>query len=290
MINFSAYKTLTTADGITALDVSFTIEKGQFLTIYGNSGVGKTTILRILAGLAEAEQSTINVNGEIWNDSEKKFYLPVQKRNVGFVFQDYALFPNLTVRENLEFASLHKNEKSSIDEILELMELSALQKSKPATLSGGQKQRVALARAIVRKPKILLLDEPMSAMDEGMRLKLQDYLLKVHRHYHLTTVLVSHFVPEIYKLSDHVLVLEKGKITRAGTPEIIFPNYIINNNLDLLGEVLFKRNESGLHTIGVLLNSSIFKIELSEEEFKKIEIGQKVKVSTNFSNSKVQLL
>ncbi|HEX9152494.1 MAG TPA: ATP-binding cassette domain-containing protein, partial [Flavobacterium sp.] len=187
MIQFNAYKMLQTADGKLPLDVSFTVEKGQFLSIYGNSGAGKTTILRILAGLTEAEKVAIKVENEVWDNSQKKTHLSVQKRSIGFVFQDFALFPNLTVKENLMFA-LQKNDTSDIvAELIELMELQSLQNSKPQNLSGGQKQRVALARAIVRKPKILLLDEPLSALDDEMRFKLQDYILKIHQHYQLTT-------------------------------------------------------------------------------------------------------
>ena len=181
MIQFNAYKMLQTADGELPLDVSLTFEKGQFIAIYGNSGAGKTTILRILAGLTEAEKVQIKVGDEVWDDSQKKFHLPVQKRSIGFVFQDFALFPNLTVKENLEFALSKNDSKGIVPELIELMELQSLQNSKPQNLSGGQKQRVALARAIVRKPEILLLDEPLSALDDEMRFKLQDYILKIHQ-------------------------------------------------------------------------------------------------------------
>jgi len=288
MINFTAYKTLLTADGKTPLDVSFSVEKGSFLTIYGKSGVGKTTILRILAGLTETEKSRIDVNGEIWNDTEKNIFLPVQNRNVGFVFQDYALFPNLTVSENLEFALHKESEKTIINELLELMELTALQKSKPTILSGGQKQRVAIARAIVRKPKILLLDEPMSAIDQEMRSKLQDYLLKIHTHFQLTTILVSHHVPEIYKLSDRVLILDKGKITLSGTPEIVFPEYTIQNNKEIEGEIVYVKSENDNCSVGVKFRNTIFKLSITKNELGKYSVGQKLKMNITLKESEVR--
>lgn|SRR5680860_987625 len=222
MIKFYAYKNLQTSEGKLPMDVSFQLKKGDFLSIYGHSGAGKTTILRILAGLTGSEKSLIEIENEMWDNSNKKIHLSVQKRAIGFVFQDFALFPNLTVKENLTFALQKGDNKAIVDELLELMEIQGLQNSKPQNLSGGQKQRIALARAIVRKPKILLLDEPLSALDDEMRFKLQDYILKIHRYYQLTTILVSHHLPEIFKLSDQVIVLEKGKIKSREHLQVFF--------------------------------------------------------------------
>ena len=162
MIHFQARKILQSSEGIMSLDVTLKIEKGDFISIYGNSGAGKTTLLKIIAGLVPADHTFIEVDNEIWDNSEKDIHLSTQKRSIGFVFQDFGLFPNLNVRENLEFALPKDGKKNIVDELLELMELDSLQKSRPQFLSGGQQQRVALARAIVRKPKLLLLDEPLS--------------------------------------------------------------------------------------------------------------------------------
>jgi len=141
------------------------------------------------------------------------------------------LFPNLNVRENLEFALQKGKSKKLVDELLDLMELQSLQKSKPQNLSGGQKQRVALARAIIRKPKILLLDEPLSVLDDEMRFKLQDHLLKADQHYQLTTILISHHIPEIFKLSDKVIVLDKGQLVKEGTPAFVFSEEKISSKI-----------------------------------------------------------
>jgi molybdate transport system ATP-binding protein len=290
MIHFYAHKLLQTAQGTAPLDVSFTIERGQFLSLYGNSGAGKTTVLRILAGLTDAENSLIKVEDEVWDDSEKKYHLPIQKRSIGFVFQDFALFPNLTVRENLEFALQKNGDKKIVDELLELMELQSLQKSRPNHLSGGQKQRVALARAIVRQPKILLLDEPLSALDDKMRFKLQDYILKVHKHYKLTTILVSHHLPELYKLSDKVIILEKGKILKEGKPHIVFSEQKISSKFKLTGEVIEIKKSDVIYIISVLSGNNIVKVIATEDEITNFKIGQKVLVASKAFNPLIQVI
>ena len=290
MIQFHAYKMLRTADGELPLDVSLAFEKGQFIAIYGNSGAGKTTILRILAGLTEAEKVNIKVGDEIWDDSLKKFHLPVQKRSIGFVFQDFALFPNLTVKENLEFA-LSKNDSTQIvSELIELMELESLQNSKPQNLSGGQKQRVALARAIVRKPEILLLDEPLSALDDEMRFKLQDYILKIHQKYQLTTLMISHSIAEIFKLSDKVIVIDKGKISKQGTPDEVFAETKISSKFQVTGEIISITKSDIIYVVQVSSGNNIIKVVATEEEIIDYKIGQKVLVASKAFNPIIQIL
>ena len=290
MIQINAYKMLQTADGNLPLDISLTFEKGQFISIYGKSGAGKTTILRILAGLTEAENVYIKVGNEVWDDSEKKYHLPVQKRSIGFVFQDFALFPNLTVKENLEFA-LSKNESAAIiSELIELMELQSLQHSKPQQLSGGQKQRVALARAIVRKPEILLLDEPLAALDDEMRFKLQDYILKIHQKYQLTTLMISHSIAEIFKLSDKVIFLEKGKITKEGIPNTVFAEQKISSKFQITGEIISITRSDILYVIQVSSGNNIVKVTASADEAKDYEVGQKVLVASKAFNPIIQIL
>lgn len=288
MIKFYAHKTLQTADGKLPLDVSFSVEKGQFITIYGNSGAGKTTILRILAGLTDTEKSLIEVDGDYWNNTDKKIILPIQKRSVGFVFQDYALFPNLTVRENLAFALQKGNDKNIVNELLELVELQSLQNSKPQHLSGGQKQRVALARAIVRKPKILLLDEPLSALDDEMRFKLQDYILKAHQQYQLTTILVSHHLPEIFKLSTHVILLDKGKIIKEGAPSFVFSEDKISSKFKLTGEIIAIEKSDVVYIVSVLSGSNIIKVIATEDEITALKVGTKVLVASKAFNPMIQ--
>ena len=213
---------LHTARGPQRLDIAFHWQQGRLLAIYGPSGAGKTTLLRILAGLTAADSGFIEVEGETWLDSDRRINLPTRRRSIGFVFQDFALFPNLTVRQQLEFALPDAKNKAFVTELLSLMELEEFHNLKPALLSGGQQQRVALARAIARRPRLLLLDEPLSALDDEMRNKLQDYILRVHRHYKLTTMLVSHYLPEVLRLADEAIILENGKITAQGNPSNLF--------------------------------------------------------------------
>lgn len=195
------------------LDVKFNIKKNEFIAISGVSGSGKTTILRIIAGLEKAKGEVI-VDNEIWQN--KKLFLPPQKREVGFVFQDFALFPNMSVLENLLYV---KKDIEFANYLLKLVELEELKNRYPNSLSGGQKQRVALARALMRKPKILLLDEPFSALDEKLREKLQNYIIKLHNKFNLTTIIVSHSTSEIYKLANRVININRGQIVNIKTPK-----------------------------------------------------------------------
>ncbi|AOW09043.1 sulfate/molybdate ABC transporter ATP-binding protein [Flavobacterium gilvum] len=290
MIQFNAYKMLQTADGELPLDVSFSIEKGQFLAIYGNSGAGKTTLLRIMAGLTEAEKTNIKVGNETWDNLQNKIHLAIQKRSIGFVFQDFALFPNLTVKENLEFALQKGDDSKIIPELIELMELQSLQNSKPQNLSGGQKQRVALARAIVRKPEILLLDEPLSALDDAMRFKLQDYILKIHQKYELTTLMITHSIPEIFKLSDKVIILDKGKIIKEGTPNAVFSEEKISSKFKLTGEIISITKSDIVYVIQVFSGNNIIKVVATEDEVINFKIGQKVLVASKAFNPIIQVI
>lgn len=232
MISIDIHKKLSGVDGNLDLHFNTTIREGDFVTIYGSSGAGKTSVIRMIAGLLTPDEGEIVVNEVQWFDKKRKINLKPQMRNVGMVFQDYSLFPNMTVRENLEFA-LHKGEsKTAVNDMLEIIELIQLADQKPSSLSGGQKQRVALARAIVRKPRLLLLDEPLSALDLEMQLKLQDYIMKVHEEFKFTTILISHDLPEVLKMSKRVIVLKHGKIENDGKPGDVLPLQSIRDFLN----------------------------------------------------------
>jgi molybdate transport system ATP-binding protein len=194
------------------LEVDLQLYHKELLALTGPSGSGKTTILRILAGLETRAKGRLLVQGELWQDSTQSIFLAPQQRSIGVVFQDYALFPNMSVLQNLQFALPKTESQTLIEELLEVMDLQELKKAYPRELSGGQQQRVALARALVRRPKLLLLDEPLSALDTQMREHLQTFIRLLHERYALTTLLISHHPEEIQRLADRVLVLEKGKI------------------------------------------------------------------------------
>ena len=284
MIEIDIIKPLYTADGIINLKVNKKINKGDFLTLFGKSGSGKTTLLRILAGLETPKSGKIVVDKEIWFDSSKKINLAPQKRDVGFVFQDYALFPNMSVRKNLEFALRNKNEIKKVDEILEIMEIKNLSNMKPELLSGGQKQRVALARTLMTNPKILLLDEPLSALDTTMRLKLQDELSLIHQKFNITSILVSHDISEVFKLSNRVFKINLGEIEEDGTPNELFSNQKISSKFKIVGEILSIKKSDILYIIEILSNNEVVKATAVEDEIKDLKIGDKILLSSKAFN------
>lgn len=284
MIQLSLHKELRAANGELHLDVNLEIKEGQLITIYGNSGAGKTSILRMIAGLMEPDDGKISVKGKDWIDSAKRIYLKPQERKIGFVFQDYALFPNMTVKENLLYALDNGQDKQIVNELIEIIELEDLQNRKPETLSGGQKQRVSLARTLVRKPDLLLLDEPLSALDVEMRSKLQDYILKVHNQYNLTTILISHDIGEVIKMSDKTYVIEDGKITKQGKPIEIFTSKQLSGKFQFTGEILQIEREDVVYVITILIGANIVQILADESEASTMKIGDKVIVASKAFN------
>jgi molybdate transport system ATP-binding protein len=206
MIKIDIKKNLFTSDGEIELKADFKIKRGEFIAVSGRSGSGKSTLLRVIAGL-ESSFGKIEVFGKVWQDENS--FLPPQKRGIGFVFQDYALFSNMTVLQNLLYV---KDDKNLAKHLLEITELYSLKDRYPHTLSGGQKQRVALARALMNRPKLLLLDEPLSAIDEELRESLQKEILALHEEFGTTTILVSHSKKEIESLCDRVLVIRDGVV------------------------------------------------------------------------------
>lgn len=284
MIKLDITKQLQTADGMIDLRVNKEIENGDFLTLFGKSGSGKTTLLRIIAGLETPQSGTIVVDGVVWFESEKKINLPPQKRNVGFVFQDYALFPNMSVRQNLEFALKDKKDAKKVDEILEIMEIQNLSSMRPEHLSGGQKQRVAVARALMNSPKMLLLDEPLSALDSAMRLKLQEELASVHKRFGITSILVSHDISEVFKLSNRVFKISSGHITDDGAPAKVFANQNLSGKFKVVGEVLSIKKNDILYVVDVLTHNEIIKVTAVERDIENLNIGDKILLSSKAFN------
>lgn len=274
MVDFALQKKLHTADGEMQLQMNVQIESRKFVSLYGSSGAGKTSILRMLAGFMKPDDGLIKMNDIVWFDAKARINVLAQQRKIGFVFQDYALFPNMNVRENIAFA-LNKNDKNFVNELLELTDLTMLALRKIQTLSGGQKQRVALARAIATKPSLLLLDEPLSAIDNTMRAQLQTTLLQVHKRFSLTTILVSHDVDEIIKLSDNIIHLEHGTVKQITTPATFFMNGF--NGSILTGNIV-SVEENGTQTFTiVLLNNKMIKINSTEHDV-NFQVGEKVEI------------
>ncbi len=265
------------------LDVDISVKKGSFITIFGKSGAGKTTLLRMIAGLLKPDEGFIDIDGEVWYDSTRGINLPPQKRKVGVVFQDYALFPNMSVEENILYG-MEKKDEDLLERLLSLTELKELRKRKPQSLSGGQKQRVALARAVARKPDILLLDEPLSALDIDMRKKLQEELQKIHRTFSLTTFLISHDFSEVFRLSDRVFVIENGKIIKEGKPDQIFVQERISGKVRFSGEILQIKREDVVYIVSVLVGNNIIKVVADPDEVQDLSVGDKVVVASKAFN------
>jgi len=288
MIRLKLEKRLNTAGGDMNLCIDISIKKGEFATLYGPSGVGKTSTLRMITGLLKPDKGIITVDGEIWNDVAHKKHIEPAARNLGIVFQDYALFPTMTVRENLEFA-LNKGQSSDIvDELIRVVALEQLQHRKPNSLSGGQQQRVALARALVKKPSILLLDEPLSAIDIAMRRKLQDYILLVHKKYQLTTIMISHDIGEIIKMADNIYVLENGLIVKQGTPMSVFTHQNISGKFQFTGEIIKMEKEDVIYIITLLIGNNIVKTVMMPSEINEFSIGDTVLVASKAFNPMIQ--
>ena len=206
-------------DGINILNnLSLEIPKGQIVSILGPSGSGKTTLLNLILGISEVD------SGRIIFENEDLTYVPMEKRGFNIVFQDYALFPNLNAYENITYGLKNKPDISTKEEVDELIHLLGLEKHLDKNidqLSGGQKQRVALARTMVMKPKILLLDEPLSALDGVIKESIKERIKIIAKEYNLTTIIVTHDPEEALTLSDQVLIINEGKISQFGKPEEI---------------------------------------------------------------------
>lgn len=228
-------------DGVTVLDgITLDVKEGEIISILGPSGSGKTTMLNAILGITDLTSGKILYNGEDLTD------VSMQDRGFNIVFQDYALFPNLTAYKNITYGLKNKpgiSTKQEVDDLIELLNLGEHLDKKISQLSGGQKQRVALARTLVMKPKILLLDEPLSALDGVIKESIKNRIKTIAKQYKLTTIIVTHDPEEALTLSDRVLIINEGKISQYDTPE-----HIVNKPTNsfvkefILNQLLIKRN------------------------------------------------
>ncbi len=204
-------------------DFTMDILNGEFVSFLGPSGCGKTTTLRMIAGLDENTHGVIKFDSDVVSDAESKKFLPPEKRNVGMMFQSYAVWPHMNVFENIAYPlKFQKLESDAVKEkvmtVLKIVELDGLELRRPSELSGGQQQRVALARGLVMQPRILLLDEPLSNLDAKLREKMRRDIRAIQQNLKLTLVYVTHDQKEAFQMSDRVVVMNKGQIEQIGTP------------------------------------------------------------------------
>lgn len=275
MLTLDLQKTFPTGSGDFSINVGMNAGANEVATLYGKSGAGKTTLLRMIAGLSSPDSGKITVGDETWFDSARNINAPPQKRSVGFVFQDYALFPNMTVRENLEYAC-GKQEGAWLARLADLAGLGDLQARRPHELSGGQKQRAALARALARRPKLLLLDEPLAALDAETRLTLQDEILIILRELPVATVMVSHDLSEVFKMSRRVYVIENGEILRHGTPMKMFGERRISGQFRFTGEVAALERQDIVFIVSVIVGNNIVKVMATADEVRELRVGSRV--------------
>ncbi len=235
IIRFEKVKKQYDDDEPVLKNINFEIEQGKFYTLLGPSGCGKTTILRLIAGFTEANEGTITLDGKKVND------IPANKRKVNTVFQDYALFPHMNVYENIAFGLRikkidNKTIKEKVKNVLKLVRLSNYEDRDISEMSGGQRQRVAIARALVNEPEVLLLDEPLSALDLKLRTDMQYELRELQRRLGITFVFVTHDQEEALAMSDEIFVMKDGEIVQSGTPVDVYDEPINRYVADFIGE------------------------------------------------------
>ena len=230
----------------------------ELLVLFGPSGAGKTMILKMISGIVAPNEGRVAAGAEVLFDSANGVNLPVRKRKVGYLFQDYALFPHMTVEENIAYGIEGPKGPAGkkVHELLSLMRLTGLEKRYPHELSGGQKQRTALARTLAAEPRVLLLDEPFSALDYQVREKLRADLVNIHRIYPITTVLVTHDLEEAFMLGKKIAVINNGVIEQSGTREDVFYRPRTRNVARFMGvRNIFAGVVSGFEDSNVLIDT-----------------------------------
>ncbi len=284
LIEIDVEKKLISASGILNLHIKTSLNFGELVVVFGDSGAGKTTLLRILAGLTEPDRGLIRVGNKVWFDSQASVNLRPQDRNIGFMFQDYALFPNMTVHQNIAFAQKDKD-KNYANQLMDKFGLTEFANRKPTKLSGGQKQRVALARTLARKPDFLLLDEPLSALDMNMRTALQDEILKAHQFNKTTTLLVSHDLSEVFRLANKVLKIDQGIVTGKGSPDELFLNDKISGKVQITGTLVRIEKHDTFYLLTVITGTNqVIKVTAFQNDIENLHEGDQVLVFTKAFN------
>lgn len=273
-------------DFVAVENTTLNVKKGEFLTFLGSSGCGKTTTLRMIAGFEDPTEGSILIGGK------HAEYLPPNKREVNTVFQNYALFPHLTIRENIAFGlKLQKVKKAEIKErvenIIKLVKLEEHADKSPDQLSGGQKQRVAIARAIVNNPKVLLLDEPLGALDLKLRKEMQLELKQLQRELEITFIYVTHDQEEALTMSDRIVVMNKGRIEQVGTAHEIYERPQTKFVAQFIGETNLFEDVEILEKNGNDYVVAIGSEKVSTDSMKDFKPGEKVHISIRPENMKL---
>lgn len=270
-MNFSIdlFHSFSTFQGIQKIEANLQIPLGEYVSISGISGSGKTTFLRLISGLVQPQNGTICWGDQVWHDTKNKQCIPPQERNIGMVFQDYALFPNMNTLDNIIFACKEKVEKKYLQSIIDTLGLDNYLTRYPHQLSGGQQQRVAIARALISKPALLLLDEPFSALDESLKKTVQSFIYEIHLQNSMTTLVVSHQISEIKPYVNRFLQFENEKL-------LYYP-YIEKKNLLVQGILVSKEmSASEMSQVTLLYDGKTYQSPFPSSELEKIHIGDKI--------------
>ena len=270
-MNFSIdlFHSFSTFQGIQKIEANLQISLGEYVSISGISGSGKTTFLRLLSGLIQPQNGTIYWGEQVWHDTKTKQCIPPQERNIGMVFQDYALFPNMNTLDNIIFACKEKVEKKYLQSIVDTLGLDNYLTRYPYQLSGGQQQRVAIARALISKPALLLLDEPFSALDESLKKTIQSFIYEIHKQNSMTTLVVSHQISEIKPYAHRFLQFENEKLLDY--------HYIEKKNLSVQGILISKEmSVSEMSQVTLLYDGKTYQFPFPSSELEKLNIGDKI--------------
>ena len=259
----------STFQGIQKIEANLQIPLGDYVSISGISGSGKTTFLRLISGLIQPQNGTICWGEQVWHNTKTKQCIPPQERNIGMVFQDYALFPNMNTLDNIIFACKEKVEKKYLQSILDTLGLDNYLTRYPHQLSGGQQQRVAIARALISKPALLLLDEPFSALDESLKKTVQSFIYEIHQQNSMTTLVVSHQISEIKPYAHRFLQFENEKLLDY--------QYIEKKNLSVQGILISKEmSASEMSQVTLLYDGKTYQFPFPSSELGKLNIGDKI--------------
>ncbi len=287
MIEINVKKKLLGQGGEFVFECNISSDEIGIISIFGPSGSGKSTLLKMIAGLEKADDGNIKINGQEWFDKSGGVDIKPQKRKVGFVFQEYTLFPNMNVLENIMFAQDNKSMKKA-DELLELTELTELSKAYPHTLSGGQKQRVAIARAIAREPEILLLDEPFSALDTTVKRKMHEEVLRLKSSLKMPILFVSHDKEEVFRLSDKVAAVNNGKILSLKAPSEALFDSKLSSKFAFYGTILQIKKIDIAYMAYISVGGQIVQVLLTSDDASRLSVGDEVQVGAKAFNPIIQ--
>jgi molybdate transport system ATP-binding protein len=277
MLQVNVEKKYNNAFGEFSLSVDIEVNKGVVSCFFGPSGAGKSTALKLITGIIKPDNGEIKLDNNIWFNDKKRINIPIQKRKIGYIFQEESLFPNMTVFQNVKFGS---KDNKFVEEIIAEFNLQSLLQRYPHELSGGQRQRVVLARTLAYQPELLLMDEPFSALDYHSKEEIMNYIAFIKNKYHLTIIIISHDLKEVLKIADYLYQFKEGKIIKEGKPVDIFTHNKLSGKLQLYGEIVNIEKKDIIYIVTVYENNTLHKIVVSGNNINNYNVGDKVVIAS----------